>query len=135
MRTYFMFQAAGLALCCEPHRVDRLWVISQSRQDSTTNSGRRKSGYEPINAALRGFIGRTSGSVWPRRPRMRLPCHAPIACRRRARRPIMKLLRLVLVFTLLFAIPALPQQRGSLQQLLEAEVVRMPARVGLYVKH
>src|SRR5262245_8322478 len=47
----------------------------------------------------------------------------------------MKLVRLVVVFILLFAIPALPQQKGSLQQLLEAEVLRMPARVGLYVKH
>src|SRR5262245_50693183 len=47
----------------------------------------------------------------------------------------MKILRLVLAFTLVFAIPVLPQQKTSLERLLLAEVARMPARVGLYVKH
>ena len=41
----------------------------------------------------------------------------------------MKLIRPVLAFTLLFAIPALPQQKSSLERLLEAEVARMPARL------
>ena len=47
----------------------------------------------------------------------------------------MKRLRLVLAFAVLFAIPALSQQRNSLERLLQAEVGRIPARVGLYVKH
>ena len=46
----------------------------------------------------------------------------------------MTLFRLVLIFALVPAI-ALPQQQNSLERLLEAEVARMPARVGLYVKH
>jgi len=46
----------------------------------------------------------------------------------------MKVLRLILVFSLLIANPALPQQNG-LEQLLESDVARMPARIGLYVKH
>jgi beta-lactamase class A len=37
--------------------------------------------------------------------------------------------------TLLFAIPAQPQSTNGLERLLEAEVARMPARVGVYVKH
>src|SRR6516162_20338 len=47
----------------------------------------------------------------------------------------MKPLRFVLVFLLLVANPVLPQQQNSLERLLEAEVARIPARVGLYVKH
>jgi beta-lactamase class A len=47
----------------------------------------------------------------------------------------MKPLRLVLVFLLLVANPVLPQQQNSLERLLKAEVARIPARVGLYVKH
>lgn len=46
----------------------------------------------------------------------------------------MTLFRLVLVFALVPAI-VLPQQQNSLERLLAAEVARMPARVGLYVKH
>src|SRR5262245_29298314 len=47
----------------------------------------------------------------------------------------MKIFRLVLAFTMVFAIPVLPQQKTSLERLLLAEVARIPARVGLYVKH
>ena len=47
----------------------------------------------------------------------------------------MKMLRLVLACTLLFAVPAQPQQKNSLERLLEDEVAQIPARVGLYVKH
>src|SRR5262245_65668768 len=47
----------------------------------------------------------------------------------------MKLLHLVPAFTLLFPVPGLPQQNTSLARLLQAEIARMPARVGLYVKH
>jgi beta-lactamase class A len=49
----------------------------------------------------------------------------------------MRLLRLVLVLivALLLANPARSQQQNGLERLLEAEVARMPARVGLYIKH
>jgi len=44
-------------------------------------------------------------------------------------------MRLALVCALLCSVPAFGQQRTALERLLEAEVSRMPARVGLYVKH
>jgi beta-lactamase class A len=47
----------------------------------------------------------------------------------------MKMLRLVVACTLLSAVPAQPQQKNSLERLLEDEVAQIPARVGLYVKH
>jgi len=42
--------------------------------------------------------------------------------------------RFVLVFTVLLGNSPLAQQQNSLERLLAAEVARMPARVGLYVK-
>src|SRR3954471_20773541 len=43
-------------------------------------------------------------------------------------------MRLVVALLLLVA-PVLAQSRSPLERLLDAEVSRMPARVGLYVKH
>ena len=42
---------------------------------------------------------------------------------------------MIVVVMLLCSIPALPQQETALARLLQAEVTRMPAKVGLYVKH
>jgi beta-lactamase class A len=42
---------------------------------------------------------------------------------------------MIIVAILLSSIPAVPQQKPALERLLQAEVARMPARVGLYVKH
>src|SRR6266852_2969859 len=42
---------------------------------------------------------------------------------------------MIIVVMLLCSIPVLPQQKTALERLLQAAVARMPARVGLYVKH
>ena len=42
---------------------------------------------------------------------------------------------MIVVVILLGCMPALPQQETALARLLQAEVARMPAKVGLYVKH
>src|SRR5262249_744786 len=47
----------------------------------------------------------------------------------------MKILRGVLILVPLLLVTAHAQQKSALQRMLEAEVARMPARVGLYVKH
>jgi beta-lactamase class A len=47
----------------------------------------------------------------------------------------MKILRGVLILVPLLSVTAHAQQKSALRRMLEAEVARMPARVGLYVKH
>src|SRR5215475_3006391 len=46
------------------------------------------------------------------------------------------MIRLMIVMAILLSsIPALAQPETALERLLQAEVAKMPARVGLYVKH
>ena len=42
---------------------------------------------------------------------------------------------MIIVAMLLCSIPALAQQETALERLLRGEVARIPAKVGLYVKH